>query len=279
MLTPETVLDLLDSCAELLAGAAANYKKLAAFLRKKKIEITQADGFAFCGHFTVDEIDEGRLKQAGLVVDLIEQPDLSKTAVFYTDKELDSEMLDDISSVQELMESTSGATLELMDVLEDEDEDRVVHIDFDHSGSTEELDNHDDDLVEGTVEYCVNDFHHETNDSPIAAISTKKLDNGHFELTFSSKESRFDPAVISFNRQDNLFKYKCGDCDAWHEVELDQVYSNLQQAARFVGNMSDSVAHLDDHLTTALGVISDDLRLLKHLIKFDYAIETDEESK
>lgn len=275
-LEPEKIPEQLERCAEQMEQAAATYRKLAGFLRKKKITVFESDGFAFCGHFTVDEIDEGRLVQAGLVIDLMENPDLSKTAVFYTDKELDEEMLEDISRVQELMEMP-GTTLELMDELEDDDEDRVVHIDFEVPGTVEELDGDEEELAEGTVEYTINDFQHETNDTPFMSLETKKIHDGHFEITFRSKESRSDPTIISFNRQDNIFKYKCGECDTWHDVELDQVYKNLQQAARFIGNMSDGAIHLDDHLSTALGVISDDLRLLTYLVKFDYAIKTDEE--
>jgi len=223
---------------------------------------------------------EGRLKQSGLVVDLLESPDKAKTAVFYTDKELDEIVDSGVKTVEDLL--SSEEKLKLLDEApgsDDDDilpegvtidEDGVVHIDF---NLPETLHKDSEDVK---VNYSINDFAHESNGEPFMSLHTKKISEDQFELSFSVKETRFDSPMISFDRNNNIFKYKCVDCDDWHEVELVQIFRNLRQAAAFMANIADGSMHLNKYLTTALGTISDDLRLLQYLIKFDYAIETDD---
>jgi hypothetical protein len=233
----------LDTCALKLEELANEYREMATYFRDKKPKVLSVEGYPHCGSFTIDEIDTERLKQDGKVTDFSDNPD-NDNPLFSIDSELDK-------------------VLDSMDTEFEDDDDRAIKTGSDTISLASLLLNQDggpdfDDGGPGTIN-----------------LEVEKTDEGEYSFYLRVFDFGNRLPNIQFQREEGVFKYRCGSCEEEHSQSLENVYSSLRTGASLIGNFA-YLARDNKEFCMALTALDDDLRLLSHLISFDYALDDDQ---
>lgn len=253
-LNPENVTEKLDTCADQMARIAEIYRRVAGLLRDKQMQILEAEGSAESGCFTLDEIDAGRLRQAGAVVDHTSQDSkVDYSYPFFIDPWMDEALRKVKNISQTIQESISDPNLAppipAEAALSNDDEDDVPE------GMVDELTEQFKklDFSQGEVDYQ-------------ASFNAQ----GDFQVDISVPDNPADDLPeVSFDPDTSEFYYKCGGCDKTHTAGLNLVCQSLRLAMALLNNMSKSGNSI---LHQSLTVIQNDLRLLEFLVKKDYQV-------
>jgi len=267
-LKPDNLPDAFEEYAGNLERVAKDYRKLAEFIKTKNIKILNADGSAFGGTFSVDEIDTARLKKAGFIIDLGEIPEttsLVREPVFFIDETLDRELSDNhIDEHEETLmfsnmdDGDMGAEIEI--VIDD-----VAFPENSSIFNIKDILNYNsalsDDLDVGSIE-----------------IEIKQVDESKFSLNLAVADLNPTLSDVTFDRETSILKYKCegGVCDKWHYESLQSVYQSLKTVNALLSNLI-IMSQDCKELRAALDFVDRDLRLLQSLLRFDYALEDPDE--
>jgi len=300
-INPENFIQVFESYADKLEEMAKDYRSLTKIVKTKKIKIIDAHGFAHGGHFSVDEIDTGRLKKEGIVIDFAEKSCIDNP-VFYMDTELDNVLEGAIEQLEEFDPDFEDMTDTIMSKIFGED-----GVDDDRSLTEEEesliqeiIDEENFDIEEIDIEFDDIDFEDifpekcshfnlsqkikifsDDNFAPgNMIIEVKKIDEDRFTFNLTMADLNESPTSINYMRDKSIFEYECNDCDETHFESLDSVYRSLKTANAILSNLIEMTKDFRE-LSAALEFIDSDLRLLQWLIRLDYAIpdepEEDEE--
>lgn len=280
-LTPEGFPDQLVEHAGRLEQIAEEYRKLAKYIQEKNVKIIDAKGLPHGGSFEVDEIDTGRLKQAGFVTDFADNPE-DKEPPFYIDTELDAvleeERLEfgedsyyddyegDSYDDDEISEEQRTARMFGTDYSDDLDPDFESEVDFGEElsakSSTFKLhellsqdEDEDEDSILGTIE-----------------IAVTHIDEDRFAFHIVIPDIGPKYRHISFDREKSYFKYKMEGSSEWQYETLESVYRSTRTASALLSNIV-GLTQDSKELSAALEFVDRDLRLLQNLIREDYAIE------
>ena len=258
-LDSENLIESFEDYALKLEEVAQDYRNLVDYIKSKDIKILEAHGFSHGGFFKVDDIDTNRLKQAGFVIDYADgEPEDDKKAVFYIDEEFEEAM-------EELTDELDEMGPPLFDMLEPDFE--------------EDEDDEEDEFIFGEKTKCFSlkeafeSF--DDQDNPRigkVGVEIEKYDNAKFNFNFILTDINKNPSLVQFDREECVFKYKCGSCDAWHLESLDAVYKSLKTANALLSNLMVMAGDCKE-LFAGFDFVDHDLRLLQALLRFDYAMD------
>jgi hypothetical protein len=273
-LKPESLLENFENHADKLESIARHYRKLVSFIREKNIEILETHGSVNEGRFLVDEIDTGRLKQAGCVVDFGEHRD--DDPVFYTDETLDK-IINDIDD----MDGFDDETIKEIEILLDDDDDEIEVNDvcYESKLEVEVFKNSISEIsrVVNIKEIFSEDLSEIKKPSDVIpgfiGIDVTRTGERKFTFNLVTADLMGNPSIIKFDRGKCLFKYKCSTCDQWHYESLDSVFRSLKTATALLSNLIKMIDIDHKEFAIALDFIDHDLRLLQPLLKFDYALD------
>lgn len=293
-LNTNNFVEAFEEYANRLEDVAKSYRKLVTYVKTKKIKITEAQGYANGGHFSVDEIDTARLKQEGIVIDFADSPEITENPTFYIDTNLDAVLEDTLDELDELDENTSYSHKDFEEDLEEEDDELTEDehaalfkfINDNESFGIEELDIELDEIFPerttsfNLAEILKNTDFEDPEDSVFAPgniiIDVKKIDDDKYSFNLAMADLNSHPKKVNYIREKSLFEYECGDCDATHFESLASIYTSLRTANAILSNLIEMTRDSRE-LSTALEFVDSDLRLLQWLLRFDYALENDDE--
>lgn len=271
-LTPEGFPEQLVEHAEKLEQIAEQYRQLSKYIQDKNIQIIDAKGLPHGGSFEVDDIDTGRLKQAGFVVDFADNPE-DREPPFYIDTELDAVLeeerlefgedsyLDYDGEISEEHETARGFGTNYLDEFEPDFE---TDVDFGGEPRSDvfklhELlhpdDEDDEDSALGMIEI---------------AVTHIDEDKFAFHIVIPDIGPRY--RHITFDREKSYFKYKAEGNSEWQYETLESVYRSTRTASALLSNIV-GLTQDTKELSAALEFVDRDLRLLQSLIREDYAID------
>ena len=227
-LTPENFTESFDVYAAKLEKLAKVFKKFSKYMQKNNIQVQDTDGFSSSGTFEVDEIDAGRLKKAGFVVDYEEIESEPEILAFYIDTDLDAVLEETAESLENLRgpkvtleypalpEGSNGETLtfNLADILDP---------DIELEG----------DLTPGHM---------------TLQVFPQEDDTHKFNLIMLDFYS--DPAEFNLDRERMVFCYKEKDDDEWKEKpvrDLEHLYPQADQGKVQDQEHDISDIHAHDH--------------------------------
>lgn len=263
-LKPENFVENLEAYAKRLEAKAKEFKTFAKFIKTKKVKILETKGFAYSGSFCVDDIDTARLEKAGLVIDLNKDlPDellsTNETPTFYIDAELD-EVLDKLDKADLILDKETQFNIANIEEDEIEEQSSLLNLvellkDVEVPEKTED---EDDDFSPGTL-----------------VVDVKQVGEHQYSFNLTVADLNNDPVEVKFNREKGIFEYKCGTCDDTHTETIASVFRSLKTTNALLSNL---IAMIQDpkELAVALEFIDHDLRLLQHLVAFDYALSDNE---
>jgi len=244
-LETNTLPEEFDSCAAKYENMAREYRKMSKYLRDKQINVVEASGHAYCGTFSVDDIDTARLTASGYVVDVDDNP-TAQNPLFSIDPEFDR-MLNDMDS-KPLWK----------DIIEDREEDSE-----EIPSDTYDLANL---LTKETPEF-------ESNVGPGAInLEVTQIAEDHYLFKLDIQDLGDDPTSVAFSRKTGEFHYNLGSCSNRHTQTIDAVYRSLVTASALLSNFVYMVRGSQE-FGMAIRAIDEDLRLLQHLIAFDYGVD------
>jgi hypothetical protein len=283
-INPENFIQVFETYADKLEEMAKDYRNLTKIVKTKNIKIIDAHGFAHGGHFSVDEIDTGRLKKEGVVIDYAEQPS-EDNAVFYVDTELDSVLEDAIEQLEEFDPDFEEMTDSIMDKIfneEDrsltEEEEALIHDIIDEDNfDIEQIDIDFDEIFPERSSHFnlsekIGNFSDDNFSPGNMIIEVKKIDEDRFTFNLTMADLGDSPTKINYMRDKSIFEYECNDCDATHFESLDSIYRSLKTANAILSNLIEMTKDFRE-LSAALEFIDSDLRLLQWLLRLDYALE------
>lgn len=296
-LNPDNFVEACEEYANKLEDVVKSYRNLVTYVKTKKIKITEAEGYAHGGHFSVDEIDTERLKKEGIVIDFGDKPDLEENPTFYIDTELDivlEESMEKLDSMK-IMEKLDPP-YSYKDFLEDDDEDLDTYdlteeeetalfqfIDEDSEFGIEQLEIDIDDIFpeETTTFNLAEKLKVPDLEDPLfvpgnMVIDVKKIDTDKYAFNLAMADLSDNPKEVNYIREKSLFEYNCGECSNTHYESLDSIYTSLKTANAIFSNLIEMTRDSRE-LSTALEFIDSDLRLLQWLLKLDYALEDHDE--
>jgi len=250
-LDSSNLLEEFEKCAKKLESMAQEYRAMAAFIKSKDIKLLDAEGYSQCGSFTVDEVDRGRLVSSGQVIDCSDLAGGSD-ALFSIDETLD-EALDELDS-EEMAKNV------MEEIEKQENDSRGI------APNTYQLDS----ILMRQKEVAEFD----DNDGAIN-LEVTRTEDGHYIFNLSVTDMGSEMPLIAFDREKGEFQYHCGSCDAKHVQTLEAVYRSLRLTCSLMSNFAYMCRH-NKEFSMALTAIDDDLRLLTHLVGFDYALEEDD---
>jgi len=233
--------DGFESCASKYEKMAEEYRKMAKYIREKQIKVIEASGHAYCGTFSVDDIDTERLTKSGYVIDVDDNP-TSQNPLFSIDPEFDR-ILDDMDD--------KPLWADIPDSHEEES-----------SSETYDLANL---LATETA-----DFEASENQGAIN-LEVTQIGEGHYLFSLNIQDLGDDPKAIAFSRKTGEFHYDCGDCDTTHVQNIESAYRSLVTASALLSNFVYMIKGSKE-FGLAITAIDEDLRLLQHLIAFDYGV-------
>lgn len=277
-------------CAERLEKIAKHYRKMADFLQEKNIKVEKVEGYPQSGSFTVDEIDYHRLKKADLIINHDNgESDESDNPVFYVDSELDIALKE---SVENIDFSKLIEVIPQGDISGDEIKEKEEPADYVETVSLikefqDNYSNRESDLFEGSATTYINlakvfkDFTLNPDHDPdlhVAVARIKKFTSEQYAFDFNIQDIGEDPVQIKFDRAKGMFGYKCANCDYWHLETLLSCYKSLKITIAIISHL---IAMCGDQkeLGIVLDAIDGDLRLIQHLLQFDYALEDETASE
>ena len=109
-------------------------------------------------------------------------------------------------------------------------------------------------------------------------IEIEQIDETKFNFNLTIADLNKNPTLVQFDRERCVFKYQCGACDSWHYESLESVYRSLKTANALFSNLMVMTRDCKE-LLAAFDFVDHDLRLLQALLRFDYALEDDEEDE
>jgi len=248
-LETNTLPDDLESCAAKYENMAEQYRHMARYMREKQIKIIEASGHAYCGTFTVDDIDTQRLKESGHVVDIDDQP-TAHNPLFSIDAEFDR-ILDDMDSKPMWN-----------DIADKIQESEVQHGEDQKETSTYDLANM---LIKQTPDF-------EESGPGAINLEVTKVAEGHYLFNLHIQDLGEDPTTVAFNRRTGEFHYDCGSCNTTHVQNIKSVYGSLKTASALLSNFVYMIKGSKE-FGLAITAIDEDLRLLRHLVAFDYGVD------
>jgi hypothetical protein len=284
-INPENFVEVLETYADQLEKVAKDYRDLVVYVKTKKIKIVDAHGFPHGGHFSVDDIDTGRLKKEGIVTDYAEQP-LAENVCFYIDSELDGVLESAIPQLEEFDPDFEDMTDAVISKIFDSDdglteeeealiEDMINEDDFDLE-HLEQIDIEFDEIFPEShssfnLGEKIADFGGETFAPGNMIIEVRKIDESKFTFNLTMADLAEDPLDIDYIREKSTFTYGCGQCDEIHYESLDSAYQSLKTATAIISNLVEMTRDFRE-LSAALEFIDADLRLLQWLLRLDYAL-------
>lgn len=305
-LNPDNFVEAFEEYANKLEDVVKSYRNLITYVKTKKIKITEAEGYAHGGHFSVDEIDTARLKKEGIVIDFGDKPNLTENPTFYIDTELDAVLeegikkFDNLNILDKLDKKGSYSYKDFKKTLDDLDEDDLDDLDedFDDYELTEEEETalfqfieEDDTFGIKQIDIELDDiFPEETSTFNLAEklkvpdfedplfvpgnmiIDVKKLGTDKYAFNLAMADLNDHPKHVNYIREKSLFEYDCGECSNTHYESLDSIYTSLKTANAILSNLIEMTRDSRE-LSTALEFIDSDLRLLQWLLKLDYALD------
>lgn len=276
-LNSKNLLQSFEDYASKLEEMAKSYKKIVKLIRTKKIKILEAHGYPHSGFFRVDEIDTNRLKQAGAVIDFsdeqLEEKEEQKP-VFYIDTEFEEVM-------EELAEEDCEMHPHKMEIQETEMFSSILEPDFEIP-DTFEVEIDEEPFIESnlcfSLKEVISSFEEDEDDINVGqvGIEIEQIDETKFNFNLTIADLNKNPTLVQFDRERCVFKYQCGSCDSWHYETLESIYRSLKTANALFSNLMVMTKGCKE-LLAAFDFVDHDLRLLQALLRFDYALEDDEE--
>jgi len=258
-LSSENFSEALTSYAKKLEKLAKVFLKFSSFVNKHKIQVKEVDGFANSGTFELDEIDAGRLKKAGLVVDYSEIEEEPEIPAFYIDKQLDAVL-------EETAQNIENSMLEF-------NAPKSLTVDFPEFPDVKE----ETVLTFNLVEVLNADLELDNDVKPghmILKVMSADEESRRFNLIMIDFYS--DPSEFKLDRERMVFCYRDKDSEVWNEKPISEVFRSLKIVNALLSNIV-LMASENPYLFEALGSLDQDLRFLQQWLAFDYAIDENEE--
>lgn len=274
-LNSKNLLQSFEEYASKLEEMAKSYKKIVKLIRTKKIKILEAQGYPHGGFFRVDDIDTNRLKQAGAVTDFSDELEKKEDQkpVFYIDTEFEEVM-------EELHDESCEMHPHKMEIQETEMFSSILEPDFEIP-EVFEVEINEDPFTEKDTCFSLKEvFSSFEEDEDIkvgqVGIEIEQIDETKFNFNLTIADLNKNPTLVQFDRERCVFKYQCGACDSWHYETLESVYRSLKTANALFSNLM-VMAKDCKELLAAFDFVDHDLRLLQALLRFDYALEDEED--
>jgi hypothetical protein len=258
-LTSENFTEAFDVYAAKLEKLTKVFKNFSKYVKKHTIQVKNVDGYSSSGTFEVDEIDAGRLKKAGFVVDYEELESEPEIPAFYIDKNLDAVLQDTAESLENLgkfPDQPAQVSLEFPTLPEGELEETLTFNLAEVLDPDIELEG---DLLPGHM---------------VLQVFPQDGDSHKFNLIMLDFYS--DPAEFKLDRERMVFCYKEKDDDEWREKPIQEVFHSLKTANALLSNIVIMVRE-NPFLFETLGSLDQDLRFLQQLLAFDYALDENDD--
>lgn len=267
-ITKQILLDInkipenLIECANELSIIADRYREMAKAISEKNIKITAVEGTADCGSMhLLDEIEAGRLRTAGVLIDIRISEKLTQEAEKEVDPTKREEMFSKIP--------TNADHCFYIDPLVDEVLEKAKSINSDYSEQSESLEN---------LEYEYHDENHnfeEFNETPQSKYPVDvdvDYDPEKNQATFAMHVQDLGQPLqnVKFDSATNNFTFYCNHCDMEHQAKISSVYSSLKTVTNMISQLQVQNRKFGREIGEAFQTVEDDLRLLQFLLETNY---------
>jgi len=254
-LTSENFTEAFDIYAAKLEKLTKVFKNFSKYIKKHGIQVKNVDGYSSSGTFEVDDIDAGRLKKAGFVVDYEELESEPEIPAFYIDKNLD-DVLQETAESLENFQGPARIELEFPALPEGELEETLTFNLAEVLDPDIELEG---DLMLGHM---------------VLQVFPQDDESHKFNLIMLDFYS--DPAEFKLDRERMVFCYKEKDDDEWKEKPIKEVFHSLKTVNALLSNIVIMVRN-NPFLFETLGSLDQDLRFLQQWLAFDYALDENDD--
>jgi len=247
-LLPEKIADQFSTYSKELLNVAAMFQSMADTLSSKSIKIENVDGCVGSGCFEVDDIDAGRLKQAGLVEEFTNETPVDKPfpdKLFCIDSTLDT-MLEKFQEIKEKIKDS---------VTSPEEGEKTLENFL--------LNNFETLPEEAEIEQGTQEVHLEQGEDPIVKV---KPNGEGFDLNITDI-GQAAPSSIRIYKKKGAFHFKCSSCEEKHIATCYEVRDSLKVVTALLTNLQHYAAkHGLEDIAMTLVPLEEDMRLLMHLI-------------